>query len=281
MKLSVFFTVLLTSLLHLTACAEESGSSDYEVPPHLNLDDVTSKEEGYTRLVSYNVGVFNKYDTSSIELIATMMQELEPDAICMNELDNGCNRTDNVNQLRSFASLMGGWHYLFGAAIDYDGGEYGEGIASELTPITEYTIALEKGEGSEARVLVVMEFDNYVFAATHLDHVSEVSQLSHVATITSEMQSRYGESGKAVVLAGDLNCTPDSDTIAALTESWTIISATDEATFPSKGTCIDYFLILNNGASYEVSKYEVMRYFECCMATSASDHYPIMIDIKF
>jgi len=72
----------------------------------------------------------------------------------MNELDNNTNRTRHVYQLKHFASLMGSWDFEYGAAMPYDGGEYGEGVTTRKKAVNKFSVALPKGVGAEPRVLV-------------------------------------------------------------------------------------------------------------------------------
>ena len=47
-----------------------------------------SRQTATIRLVTYNVGVFNKYIADDYPLVAGMMREIEADAVCLNELDS-------------------------------------------------------------------------------------------------------------------------------------------------------------------------------------------------
>ena len=121
MKKYLMTLLMLGLACNAAACMEDEPFYDTEIPPHVSIDN--SKGEGVTRLVTYNVGIFNKYIKDDYQLIADMMKEIDADAICMNELDNNTNRTRHVYQLKHFASLMGSWDFEYGAAMPYDGGE--------------------------------------------------------------------------------------------------------------------------------------------------------------
>lgn len=230
------------------ACMEDEPFYDTEIPPHTSIDN--SKGEGVTRLVTYNVGIFNKYIKDDYQLIADMMKEIDADAICMNELDNNTNRTRHVYQLKHFASLMGSWDFEYGAAMPYDGGEYGEGVTTRKKAVNKFSVALPKGVGAEPRVLVVMEMEDYVICTSHLDHVSSEAQLGQVELITKTMKERYGDSGKPVFLGGDMNATPSSETGKLLQKDWEILTITGFGTFPSDNPskCIDYIMQLKGHA---------------------------------
>lgn len=71
--------------------------------------EAPAKAPGVTRLVTYNVGIFNKYIRDDYRLVADMMREVGADAVCLNELDSCAARTRGVFQLERVAGLMGGW----------------------------------------------------------------------------------------------------------------------------------------------------------------------------
>lgn len=244
---------------------------------------VPEKSRKTVRLVTYNVGVFSKYEKNSTTMIADMMREIDADIISMNELDSCAARTGNVYQLEKFASEMGGTAYLFGRAMPYDGGAYGDGIVvrDKASVIDMFSVILPQADGAEPRALVVAELEDYVFASTHLDHVSRAAQIEQVKTITSLMKERYGASGKPVFLAGDFNAVPGSGTMGQLEKDWKIISCPDP-TFPSgrPDVCIDYILALDNGADFKVLDSAVYTGFSSGNVKKASDHLPLYVDVR-
>ena len=96
MKKYLMTLLTLGLACNAAACMEDEPFYDTEIPPHVSIDN--SKGEDVTRLVTYNVGIFNKYIKDDYQLIADMMKEIDADAICMNELDNNTNRTRHVYQ---------------------------------------------------------------------------------------------------------------------------------------------------------------------------------------
>lgn len=286
MKKTLSIILSLGIAISAISCTKEQNLSDDATPPHLqdypSADNGRPKKDGVTRLVTYNVGVFNKYIKDDYKLIADMMNEIEADVVCMNELDSCTSRTGYVYQLQRAASLLGNWDYEFGRAMPYRGGSYGEGIATKKKAVKKFSLGLPKGEGAEPRVLVVMELPEYVIATTHLDHISDNAQLPQVQLITKTLKEMYGNSDKPVFLAGDMNATPNSTTIKELNKDWTTLSVTTNGTYPSDSpkSCIDYIMQLNNGVACEVIGSEVMRSFKSGDVTQASDHLPVMVDVK-
>ena len=235
------------------------------------------------RIVTYNVGTFTKFQENSMSMVADMMKELDAGIISMNELDSCTQRTGVHYQLKEFADKMGQWQYIFGSAMPYDGGAYGDGLTAGLSypVIDSWSVRLPQGDGAEPRALVVMEFDGFVVASTHLDHVSDSAQVIQVQAITDRLKEKYGNGRKPVFLCGDMNAVPGSRTMDEFARHWTVISKQETATFPSDtpAVCIDYILALE-GSRYEVVESAVPLEFESGDVSMASDHLPVFADVR-
>lgn len=233
------------------------------------------------KLMTYNVGVFSKYTDDSAPEVAAMIREKGAQAVAINEQDS-CNRRHNVYQTKHLAECLGDeWHYVYRGAMPYVGGSYGEGLVTKDEVIDEYAINMPIGVGAEPRVCVVVETKRYVFASTHLDHVSDAARTDQARQISETLKAKYSESGKPVFLCGDLNSDPDSNPLKVLLKDWTILSKL-EPTFPSDKpvACIDYIMLLNNGAKVKVLKSEVCTEFKNGDVTHASDHLPLFVEVR-
>ena len=145
-------------------------------------------------IVQYNVGVFSKYDSSSVEHIARAVKEMAADAVTLNEIDSCTTRTGEVDQMAAFAQEMGGWSQHYAAAMPYKGGAYGVGIASkpELEVLRTDRVALPKLNGREPRAVAVVEYKDFVLCSTHLDLTPE-SQLGQIEVLNHYMDSVYAD----------------------------------------------------------------------------------------
>lgn len=234
-------------------------------------------------LVTYNVGVFNKSGTNTSSMVASMMTELGAQAVSMNELDS-CTTRNPTFQIGDFAKLMKGWNYQFAPAINYKGGKYGVGIVSspELKIIRKGCITLDKLDGAEQRAMGFMEFEDFVFCSTHLDHRSASAQLAQAGIINTWAKENYGNSDKPVILCGDFNAYPDSETISFMKREWRIISPL-QPTFSAKNptNCIDYFMVYNNASSrVSILQASVPTVFSSGDVTVASDHLPVFMKVQ-
>jgi len=237
------------------------------------------------RIMTYNIygaRATSPANAADLDALAEVIRRQDPDFVTLNEVDVFTNRTGkDVHQARDLAAKLGmEWH--FSKAIDRDGGEYGEGVTTRKKAVNKFSVALPKGVGAEPRVLVVMEMEDYVICTSHLDHVSSEAQLGQVELITKTMKERYGDSGKPVFLGGDMNATPSSETGKLLQKDWEILTITGFGTFPSDNPskCIDYIMQLKGTPKCEVVGSQILRWFKSGDVTKASDHLPVMLDIK-
>ena len=237
------------------------------------------------RIMTYNIyggRATSPANAADLDALAEVIRRQDPDFVTLNEVDVFTNRTGkDVHQARDRAAKLGmEWH--FSKAIDRDGGEYGEGVTTRKKAVNKFSVALPKGVGAEPRVLVVMEMEDYVICTSHLDHVSSEAQLGQVELITKTMKERYGDSGKPVFLGGDMNATPSSETGKLLQKDWEILTITGFGTFPSDNPskCIDYIMQLKGTPKCEVVGSQILRWFKSGDVTKASDHLPVMLDIK-
>ena len=288
----IFLILAAASVLFAVSCSGH-GSADYTHPPHVaapepQVEATYEKGEGVIRLVSYNVGLFSKHSkyTSSIDMVAKMMLELQADAVCLNELDSCTTRTNRLFQSKILAEKMGNWHHFFGAAMPHLGGAYGEGmvVSPEFKNEGTYALAIPKGKGAEPRVCAVFKTDRFIFLATHLDHVNADAQLDGAIRITEWAKKNYGDSDIPVFLCGDMNCETHHAPIIYYKEHWKQISIT-ENTYPAGPgkyaiKCIDFIFALKNNAKYEVLGSDVPMIFKYGDVTQASDHLPIYVDVK-
>mgnify|MGYP002521045704 CR=1 FL=1 len=244
------------------------------------------KASGSFRIMSYNIGSFGKYISSvtdNVKMVAAMIKEVGADAVTLNELDS-VNTRHNVNEAALLAENLGGWQWHFGRAIEYRNGAYGNGcvVPKDVKVVERYIVALPKDSGAEQRSIAVIETDEYVLGAAHLDHTSSAAQLVQVAAVNTWAQKRYSRSSKPVFFCGDMNATPESETIKTLGETWNMLSST-ENTFPSRvsTSCIDYIFHYKNSASVKLVGAHTMTRFHKGDVTMASDHLPIYVDVQF
>jgi endonuclease/exonuclease/phosphatase family metal-dependent hydrolase len=273
------------TLVKVLLNGEEARLGDLEGFPYYRWDDVKAYLKARTdqfvyrqmTLVSYNVGVFSKYEDNTVPQVADVIRGADATLVALNELDS-CNRRHATFQLKELADELGGWAYQFASAFPFAGGAYGNGVVSRDRVISRYRVHLPKSDGSEPRSVAVVETDRCVFASVHLDYVGERSQIDQVNALNDWFKAVYTGAKKPVLLCGDFNAEPDSEAIRLMRESWTQLSGTD-FTYSTKNPrkCIDYVFAWKEAAPVEVLSSEVLT----AGTETLSDHFPVKVVVKF
>ncbi len=231
-------------------------------------------------LVHYNVGVFDKFEDNSIEMVADAVRQMSADVVALNEVDSCTVRTGKVDQIARFAGIMGEWTYHYASAMPFNEGAYGVGLVAspELKVLKTSKVALPKADGYEPRVMAVVEYESYIVATVHLDLTPD-SRLAQVSVINEHMNELCRNTTKPVFLTGDFNARPDSELIDLIRETWTLISPT-ACTYPSDSPdrCIDYIFVRPQGHRVELRS---NRNRSCDVDLSvASDHLPVQVTVR-
>ncbi|MDA0196648.1 MAG: endonuclease/exonuclease/phosphatase family protein [Bacteroidetes bacterium] len=231
------------------------------------------------RVLTFNIlhGATTKGDFD-LDAIANVIINAKPDFVALQEVDFKTNRArgfDLVTELGLRTKMAP----LFGKAMDFDGGGYGEGILSKNYFLQSRNVALPYSKGNEPRAALeitttLLSGDTISFVGTHLDHLrDEKDRISQVKAISETfLNNKY-----PTILAGDLNATPGSKPISILEENWT--SAYDknkpEPTFPSNGPDrkIDY-IMFNKADDWKVINSQVI------CDEIASDHCAYLVTIE-
>lgn len=239
--------------------------------------DSPRKAPAELTLLSYNVGSFSKYETSSVTGVADIIRSSGATLAGLNELDS-CNRRHSTYQLKELSRELGDWEFQFASAFPYAGGAYGNGIVSSVPLLGRYAVPLPKADGSEARSAAVVETAACVFATVHLDHKSENAQLQQIQVLNDWFSDTYPSSEKPVFLCGDFNALPDSEAIRMLQKDWALLSGTS-FTYSTEhpGKCIDYIFVRKGGKAVEVLSSEVLTEG----TASLSDHFPVVVKVRF
>lgn len=212
----------------------------------LNLTAQPVDSSRLIRVLTYNIyhGETMKGDFD-LDLIADVIKSTNPDLVALQEVDYKTNRArkmDLATELGYRTNLIP----LFGRAMYYDDGEYGEGLLSKYTFLQTFNHPLPHADGKEPRALleaiVVLESgDTIRFAGTHLDH----TQNDYDRQIQADEINRiYNKDTLPTILAGDLNDTANKPVIKSMFTEWTPVYKESVGTYPSSFAArkIDYIL---------------------------------------
>ncbi len=239
----------------------------------------TNDSSKIVKILTFNIfhGATMKGDFN-LDAIAKVIIDADPDFVALQEVDYKTNRAKNYDLVTEL-----GWRVkmapLFAKAMDYDSGEYGEGVLSKYTFLQSRNIALPYTPGNEPRtaleiVTVLPSGDTIAFVGTHLDHLQDEKDRLAQAEKINEV---FSINKYPTILAGDLNAIPGSTPINILEEIWSASydKKNPEPTFPSDNPAkkIDYIMF------YPKYRWRVLE-TEVIQDSIASDHCAYMVSIE-
>ena len=231
------------------------------------------------KILTFNIlhGATTKGDFD-LDAIAKVIIEADPDLVALQEVDFKTNRArqyDLVTEL-GYRTKMAP---IFGKAMDFDGGEYGEGILSKFSFISTRNIALPFTPGNEPRaaleILTMLPTgDTIAFVGTHLDHLRD--EKDRVAQV-KKINEVFSKNIYPTILAGDLNAIPGSTPITIIEEVWTpsYNRGNPAPTFPSNEPRIKIdYVMFKPGNNWKVIETEVIQ------DPVASDHCAYLVTLE-
>ena len=164
----------------------------------------------------------------------------------------------------------------YNGEIYLQGGSYGNAVLSREEPVSVRRIHLP---AQEPRVLLMCEFTNCWFGATHLDSgtLKGDPAPSHIMAVPaiSNIVLKCAADGKPVFLTGDWNATPCSKLVATMRGFLTLISDTNHPTVNNNKKCIDYIAVdSGHAAKVKVNDAHVTP------DDVTSDHKPIAVAVE-
>ena len=199
------------------------------------------------KVLTYNIhhgeGIDRRLD---LERIARVIRDVDPDLVALQEVDRHTTRTGGVDQPDILARLTGR-HVVMGENIPLQGGTYGNAVLSRWPILTHHNHLLPCLKQGEQRGVLVVEVDwpaasPLRLLATHFDHRPDEAERIESAIMINTLAATTPEA--PMILAGDLNATPDSAPLRRLREMWTLTSPVPQPTIPveSPQRQIDYIL---------------------------------------
>lgn len=230
------------------------------------------------KVLSFNIlhGRTTKGDFN-LDVLANLIKEQDPDFVAMQEVDFKANRSKRYDLVTEL-----GWRThmtpLFGKAMDFDGGEYGEGVLSRYSFLQSRVVALPGLPKQEPRaaleiVTTIPSGDTIAFVGTHLAHEGEAGRVLQVKKINEA----FAPNQHPTILVGDLNAVPGSAPINMLEEMWasSYEKANPAPTYPSDKprVKIDYVMF------YPKAKWRVLER-KVIADTIASDHCAYLVTLE-
>lgn len=231
------------------------------------------------KVLSFNIlhGKTMKGDFN-LDIIAKVIIDANPDFVALQEVDYKTNRAkkyDLVTELGWRAKMSP----IYGRAMYYDSGEYGEGVLSKYTFLSTRNVPLPYIPGDEPRTAlevttVLPSKDTISFIGTHLDHLElDANKIMQA----KEINKMFSKNRYPTILAGDLNAEPNSNTMNILEGLWqaSYDNTNPEPTFSSENPTkkIDYVLF------YPKYRWKVLNRQTIC-DTIASDHCAYLVTLQ-
>lgn len=268
----VMASVLGVVLAAPGAEADESGGGHRRRAPERTLRVATFN-------IHHGAGLDGLVD---LERIAAVVEQGGAQVVGLQEVDRHFGARSNFVDQATWLAERLGMRVVYGANLDLDPltpeaprRQYGTAILSKYRIRQWRNTLLPRPEGGEQRGLLEAQISvrgvRVRVFNTHLQHNSQVERLAQVDTI----RSIVGQARESVVVLGDLNATPTSPEIAAITEdladTWVQAGVGDGYTYDaaSPHARIDYVL----------SSPDVVARAATVVATDASDHLPVVVDL--
>lgn len=210
----------------------------------------------------HGVGEDGKLDLARV---AHVIRHANPDLVALQEVDNQCSRSRKIDQTADLARLTG-MHAVFGKAMDFQGGGYGQAILSK-TPIQSSQVHPLPSRGEpriafEATVTVNGKAMKLVSVHFGLDDLQRLAQAESLA-------KTLAQSPTPLILCGDFNDGPESPTLKCLRKTLTAVPKKAPVLTQPAGKPeieIDHFLVRGLSPAADLT---------VVPETVASDHRPV------
>jgi endonuclease/exonuclease/phosphatase family metal-dependent hydrolase len=230
------------------------------------------------RVLSYNIHHAEGTDgVLDLARIAGIVNGARPDLVALQEVDQGTERADGVNQLAELARLTG-MHAEFGKAIDYMGGRYGVAVLSRWPLSRPYTLALPGAADREPRIALAVQVrareDGPLlqFISTHLDQGRDEQNRLAQAEFLDGLD--IGE-GTPALLAGDMNSRADTAVMKALESHWTNAAGDQSLAADGRPRFRSDYVLFRPTQSWRVLESSVID------DRVASDHRPVVVVLEW
>lgn len=241
------------------------------------LKVLAQKSKTVVKVLSFNIHHGNPPNTGDkidLAAIAKVVIDHEADIIALQEVDKHNKRSEQLDQANELAAVLK-MNYHFYKAIDHGGGEYGLAILSKYEISDAFTVELPQQHKAEKRILAIAHIKigrkKLVFANTHLDaqknNANRVLQAQFIADY-------FKEEKLPILLCGDFNDRPDSETMQVLAPYFTRYCTNDcEPTYPQDQPRITIDYVMSKNIDWNMSSYRVLD-------VQNSDHRPILVQFE-
>lgn len=202
----------------------------------------------HIKVMSFNIhhGA-NTENLATLDKMADLIKSSGADIVGLQEVDSVCKRSGNVDQAK-YLGEKSGLYYTFVKHFSYDGGSYGQALLSRFPIKSTHNKRLpvySSTTNGEVALLVsslsLPKNVNLNVAVAHLDYRNEASRVKQVDTLHKILKGYK----RKLILMGDMNATPESETMLQLMKEFELTQQPQQFTFPVKEPIkkIDYILV--------------------------------------
>jgi len=196
------------------------------------------------RILAYNIHHGEGMDeVIDLERIATLIRDVDPDLVTLQEVDSVVARTGGVDQAAVLGELTG-MQPIFGRFMPYQGGAYGMALLSRLPITSSQNLRLPDGDEPRTAVAATVELPSgrHVRLVGIHFYRTETERLAQAQSLEEQLA---GLDHHPTILAGDFNSTPEDSVMTHLRSGWHVVDKGDDRlTFSSFDPVkeIDYFI---------------------------------------
>lgn len=237
---------------------------------------------------------WNIWYQEDIKNVVTLLRELDPDIVCLQELTIGHPKFNNGIDTPKYIAEKLGYHYYFKEAHDDPNNIFGCGIFSRY-PITKNSFSIirepkgaydiHKHFSDQGRVYVECDIDVdggiITVGTTHMSYTDGFSpdmekdaEADNLVKILSTKNEKY-------IFAGDLNALPGSYTISEVSKVLKNAGPSlEEPTWTTKPFAYNGFIAdkLNWRLDYCFATPDIKIKSSKIFDTEYSDHLPVLIE---
>ncbi|WP_417786069.1 endonuclease/exonuclease/phosphatase family protein [Tenacibaculum sp.] len=232
--------------------------------------------------MSYNIRHGERIDSVlDLSSSAKIIKSQTPDLCALQEVDNFCSRSNNIEQIEYLSSKIN-MKGTFGKFMDFGGGEYGMATLIAKPILSTEVVTLPDGK-YEPRVSIIHKVqasENIVilFANVHFDWIDGKEGSQNRLKQAKALVKHINTLNLPCIIAGDFNCTPDSPTMQYLKNQGFLFvnKGKDNLSFQGSNKVEIDHVVYKNTTSVVFTPVKSLLLKE----PLASDHRPLVVDFE-
>ncbi|APR33462.1 MULTISPECIES: endonuclease/exonuclease/phosphatase family protein [Citrobacter] len=296
MKKTITLTMIALGCLFANAQASEklAGNEILKVQKGGVPDKIYTQQKPHLKIATYNIGKNEaSADVADFTALNSAIERINADIIAVPEVDNKTGRSQKIDQLKKIADANK-LHYVFGKAIDFDGGEYGLGLLSKYKILHSQVVKLPSGD-AEQRVALLAQIDvpgfdsAPIIMVTHLDWQKDPTMRTEQARYLLDISigdatTDFPDIASSIkILAGDFNSTRDEQPLKEIRYFFNEVTkeGIDTRSWPAVNPAIDIDHIFTfKGQKWNVKNLQIPHNSSEFTWSTASDHLPVIAELE-